>query len=255
VIPQDKLIIALDVDELEQARTLVGLLRDHAGAFKIGKQLFTRYGPESVRMVLRQGGRVFLDLKYHDIPATVARAAREAVRLGAFMFNVHATGGHAMMRAAAAAVRDAAAEFGCARPALLAVTVLTSLGPEDLRPLGIRDGAAELVGRLALLARDAGMDGVVASPNEIALIRQACGADFLIVTPGIRPLSSAHDDQKRTMTPGGAIAAGADYLVVGRPVTAAADPAAALLAIRAETTGAHSDAPGGGCREYPVRQD
>jgi orotidine-5'-phosphate decarboxylase len=237
VIPQDKLIVALDVEELEQARELALLLKDHAGAFKIGKQLFTRYGPESVRMVLQHGGRVFLDLKYHDIPATAARAAREAVRLGVFMFNVHAAGGAAMMRAAVAATRDAAAEFGCARPMLLAVTVLTSLGPEDLRPLGIRDDAAGLVRRLAVLARDAGMDGVVASPNEVADVRKLCGPEFLIVTPGIRPVSAGPDDQKRTMTPGGAIDAGADYIVVGRPVTAASDPRAAARAIREEAAG------------------
>lgn len=229
-VPNAKIIVALDVEELDQARRLISLLKDQVGAFKIGKQLFTRYGPESIRMVHAAGSRVFLDLKFHDIPSTVANASREAARHGVFMFNVHALGGLAMMQQAARAARDMAAPLGPERPRVLAVTVLTSLEAQDLAPLGFSGDLEQLVVRLARLAQQAGLDGVVASPREIEAVRQACGPAFLIVTPGIR-LAGAADDQKRTMTPAEAMRAGADYIVVGRPVTRAPDPVAAVAMI------------------------
>jgi orotidine-5'-phosphate decarboxylase len=220
----NRLIIALDVDELERARQLVSLLKGAVGMFKIGKQLFTRYGPQAVAMVQDLGGEVFLDLKFHDIPNTVARAAEEAVRHGVCMFNVHASGGFGMMQQTVAAVQAGAAALKQRRPLVLGVTVLTSLAAKDLTDLGINGTVAEQVVRLARLARSAGLDGVVASPLEIAMIKKECGRDFLVVTPGVRPAASAAGDQKRVLTPGGAIRNGADYIVVGRPITGAADP-------------------------------
>lgn len=227
----DKIIIALDVEELDGALKLVGLLKDHVGAFKIGKQLFTRYGPEAVRMIHECSARVFLDLKFHDIPTTVAKASREVTRLGVFMFNIHAMGGFDMMRQAVNAVHEMAFSLNCERPKVLAVTVLTSLGPEDLQRIGISADVEELVIRFARLGKDAGVDGVVASPREIGAIKKEYGSDFLVVTPGIRPESSEGHDQKRTMTPGEAIQTGADYIVVGRPVTQAPDPLAVVKSI------------------------
>ena len=220
----DKIIIALDVEDLNDALKLAGLLKEHVGAFKIGKQLFTRYGPEAVRMIHECGGRVFLDLKFHDIPATVAKATREVTRLEVFMFNIHSMGGFDMMSQAVNAVREMALSLNCIRPKILAVTVLTSLGTEDLQRFGISADVEELVIRLARLGKDAGVDGVVASPREVPAIKKECGSDFIVVTPGIRPGFSEEHDQKRTMTPGEAICAGADYIVVGRPVTQAPDP-------------------------------
>lgn len=228
---QNKIIIALDVEELLEAQKLVDILHDKVGAFKIGKQLFTRCGPEALRMIHDRGGRVFLDLKFHDIPATVAHASCEAARHGVFMFNMHALGGFAMMKQAVDAVSALSRSLNRPRPVLLAVTVLTSLGPEDLQQIGITSPLEELVTRLARLARDAGMDGVVASPREIRTIKDACGKEFLVVTPGIRPRESAAHDQKRIMTPAEAVQAGADYIVVGRPVTGAADPRTAVQKI------------------------
>lgn len=230
----EKIIAALDVDSLDRARELVECLSGTVGAFKIGKQLFTRCGPEAVTMVQEGGGRVFLDLKYHDIPTTVALAGCEAARLGVFMFNVHALGGSAMIAATVKAVRETAEQAGTPLPLVLAVTVLTSMGRTDLAEIGLHEPVAQMVVRLACMARDAGADGVVASPQEISLIKDACGPDFLVVTPGIRPASADLNDQKRAMTPAGAIAAGADFLVIGRPVTHAPDPRAAAMAIAAE---------------------
>lgn len=239
--PARKIIVALDVDEISRARALVEQLSGRVGAFKIGKQLFTRCGPAAVRMVHERGGRVFLDLKFHDIPATVALASREAARLGVFMFNVHAAGGSAMMRAAAEAARAAAVEFGCTAPVVLGVTVLTSLGEDDLRDLGIRTGVQETVVARARAATAAGLDGVVASPREIVPVKNACGGNFLVVTPGVRPAAAAIQDQKRVTTPAMALQSGADYLVIGRPVTAAPDPVAAVESIARELeTAAHA---------------
>ena len=231
---KSRIIVALDVDELEKAKNLVKLLKDDVAAFKIGKQLFTRCGPDAVKMVHDEGGRVFLDLKFHDIPTTVAKASLEVMRLGVFMFNMHASGGLDMMKKAVSAVKEKTLEKGETKPIILAVTVLTSQGPEDLKRLGINMEMEEMVVNLASLAKEAGVDGVVASPKEIQAIRKACGKDFVIVTPGIRPASSSKDDQKRSMTPLEAVNAGADYIVVGRPITQAEDPLSAAQSINIE---------------------
>jgi orotidine-5'-phosphate decarboxylase len=235
---KDKIIVALDVEDLPAALRLVELLHNDVGAFKIGKQLFTASGPDAVRQVHERGGRVFLDLKFHDIPTTVAKASLEAARLGVFMFNMHALGGFAMMQEAVRAVR--ATPGAQAGPLMIAVTVLTSMGPDDLKPLGLTLPVDELVVRLARLAKEAGMNGVVASPREIGLIKKACGPDFLVVTPGIRPAGAEANDQKRAMTPGEAVQAGADFIVVGRPITHAIDPQAAARSIAQEMSPALS---------------
>jgi orotidine-5'-phosphate decarboxylase len=232
------LIFALDVDSFEEAEGWVKQLHDKVGMFKVGKQLFTRCGPEIVHMIRAEGGEVFLDLKYHDIPNTVAMAGVEACRLGARMFNVHALGGLEMMQTTVAAANEWCGQNNVPRPILLAVTILTSSTEETLRQVGIDRPVTEMVPRLAALAKQAGFDGVVASPKEVGLIRAACGPDFLIVTPGVRPSFAAANDQKRVMTPADAIAAGASYLVIGRPISAAADPVAAADAILAEIAGA-----------------
>ena len=228
---KNKIIIALDVDSLERARDLVDLLHSATGAFKIGKQLFTRYGPQAISMVHDAGGAVFLDLKFHDIPNTVARASAEVVRHGVMMFNMHAMGGFEMMQQTVAAVRRMAENLGVRRPLVLAVTVLTSLAESDLAAVGIAAGIKEQVRRLAQLAQSAGVDGVVASPQEIEVVKTACGSEFLVVTPGVRPKAAGADDQKRILSPGEAIRKGADYIVVGRPVIEAPDPLAAVQEI------------------------
>lgn len=222
--PKGRLIVALDVDSPERAAALVEELRDEVGLFKVGKQLFVRSGPQIVRAIRERGGEVFLDLKFHDIPRTVANASIEATRLGVKMFDVHASGSLVMMRRAVQAVNRTCRTEGLSRPLILGVTVLTSLSVEDLRMVGVRAGIRSQVVRLASLAKEAGMDGVVSSPLEAARIRKACGAGFKIVTPGVRLAGADWDDQKRVMTPGGAIEAGADYIVVGRTITAASDP-------------------------------
>jgi orotidine-5'-phosphate decarboxylase len=228
---RSKIIFALDVNGVAEIDRYAEILAGKVGMFKVGKELFTSCGPEAVRAVQRRGGQVFLDLKYHDIPNTVAKAMLEAARLGVQLTNLHALGGAEMMETAARAVRK---EFGDNRPRLLAVTILTSSTAETLRGVGIEHPLEQMVVRLARLAQDSGMDGVVASPREIGLIRAACGPDFLIVTPGVRPSFAAADDQKRIMTPAEAVAAGADYLVIGRPIAKAADPAAAAELIADE---------------------
>ena len=226
---RSKIIFALDVEGFAEAEHWVSTLTGHVGMFKVGKQLFTGHGPDIVRMVQNFGGDVFLDLKYHDIPNTVAMASVEAARLGAKLINLHALGGYEMM---AKTVEALGHEFpGRERSRVLAVTILTSSTGETLREVGIEHPVAEMVVRLAKLAHKAGIDGVVASPLEVSLIREACGPDFLIVTPGVRPAFAAADDQKRIMTPGEAVRAGADYLVIGRPISAAKDPLAAAEAI------------------------
>lgn len=227
-----KIIFALDVHCLDDIDRWADTLAGKVGMFKVGKELFTSCGPAAVKAVQRHGGQVFLDLKYHDIPNTVASAMCEAARLGVQLANLHALGGAEMMEAAATAVQN---EFsGADRPRLLAVTILTSSTAETLRQVGIEYSVQDMVVRLALLAKESGMDGVVASPLEIALIREACGPDFLIVTPGVRPPFAAVDDQKRIMTPAEAVSSGADYLVIGRPIAKAADPVQAAEWIAAE---------------------
>ncbi len=223
---RERLIVALDVPDLPSAERLVETLRGHVGMFKVGSQLFTAAGPAFVRE-LAASAPVFLDLKYHDIPNTVASAVAAASALGASLVNVHALGGLEMMRAAVKA-------RGGARSKLLAITVLTSHDEASLARLGVAGPLPETVGRLARLAQEAGMDGVVASPHEVGLIREACGPDFLVVTPGIRPAGASRGDQARPATPAGAMRAGSTYLVVGRPITEAAQPDAAADAIVAE---------------------
>lgn len=231
--PRERVLAAIDTPSLDAALALVAGLQPHVGGFKVGLELCTAAGaPRVVEAVAAAGGAVFLDLKLHDIPNTVAGAVRSACRLGPAvrMLTLHTAGGSAMLRAAA----EAAATFA-ERPLLLGVTVLTSVDAAALRDeLGVGAAMEEHVVRLALLARDAGLDGVVASPHEAPAIRRACGDDLLIVTPGVRPAWASADDQRRVLTPAEALGAGADFLVVGRPISAAPDPAAAAARIVAE---------------------
>jgi len=229
--PKDKLIFALDVDHFAAAQQWVNLLKDRVGMFKVGKQLFTHSGPKVIDMIRQKGQRVFLDLKYHDIPNTVAKAGEEATKLNVSMFNLHALGGLEMMEKTLKASRAAAKSLGIPRPLILAVTLLTSMDEETLKEVGVQGPILEEVGKLAFLAMNAGLDGVVASPKEIGIIRQRCGKNFLIITPGIRLPSDKKDDQKRTLSPKDALAAGADYLVVGRPIREAKDPLEAIRRI------------------------
>ena len=232
--PKDKLIVALDVDSLNSARGIIDKLYPMVKIFKIGSQLFTNVGPSAVELVRACGGKVFLDLKFHDIPNTVANAARAATRLGVFMINLHVQGGFDMMKSAAAAVTDEAKKLNVQRPIVLGVTVLTSIGEKDLKDLEIRKGVKTQVTYLAKLAKDARLDGVVASAEELQPIRWACGDDFVIVTPGIRPQWAQKGDQKRTATPKEAIKLGANYIVVGRPIIEAEDPKTAAEKILKE---------------------
>ena len=235
---RERLIVALDVGDLGEVKELVKLLASEVGMFKVGKQLFTHAGPQAVRLIQELGGEVFLDLKFHDIPNTVAKAAVEATRLGVKMFNVHAFGSLEMMRAMAKEARRVCHQQNLRKPIMLAVTVLTSLNQDDLKRVGVDGRVADQVVRLALLTKEAGMDGVVASPHEVADIRSACGRRFVIVTPGIRPRDAGRNDQQRVMTPADAIQASVDYIVVGRPILAAKDPVAAARKIIAEMQGA-----------------
>jgi orotidine-5'-phosphate decarboxylase len=222
---RDKLIVALDVDTKAKALALVDRLLEVTGTFKIGSQLFTAAGPDIVRHVIAKGAKIFLDLKFHDIPATVAAAGEEATRLGVSIFNIHGTGGGEMMKRTADAVSECAEREGLSRPKVIAVTVLTSSDAIELDQVGIERSPADQAVLLARLAIAHGMDGVVASPQEISLVRSISGAaDFIIVTPGVRPAGSQKHDQKRVMSPAEAIARGADYLVVGRPILSATDP-------------------------------
>jgi len=230
---REKVLVALDVESTAEALRLADTLRGSVGGFKIGSRLFTSEGPMMVRTLTERGERVFLDLKFHDIPNTVATAVAAATELGAWMINVHASGGTAMMRAAHEAAHEAAAKRKSTPPLVIAVTVLTSMNQAALRETGIVIDLQDQVLRLAELTKEAGLDGVVASPRETQAIRSRCGIGFTIVTPGIRggTAAASKDDQARTMTPVEAIAAGASYLVVGRPIIAAPDPVAAARAI------------------------
>ena len=218
------ILVALDVDTTAQALAAAHTVRGHVGGLKIGKQLFTSEGPTLVRELAARGDRVFLDLKYHDIPNTVAGAVRAATTLGVWMINVHASGGLLMMQAARQAAEQASRHQD-QRPLVIAVTVLTSMDEAALASVGVSRTTAEQVGALAAMAQDAGLDGVVASPHEIGVIRARCGPDFQIVTPGIRSGPAiAGDDQARTLSAAEAMAAGANYLVIGRPILKAPDP-------------------------------
>ncbi len=231
---KDQLIVALDMSDHQSALALVDRLAPAVDFFKVGLQLFTSAGPKIVKEILQRDCRVFLDLKLHDIPNTVGLAAVQAGRMGVQMLTVHTLGGEEMMRWARRAVDEGARREGWVPPRLLGVTVLTSMLPEDLHAIGIRMSLETTVSLLAGQARGAGMDGVVASPRELKLLRQAGLGDLTFVIPGIRPPGGSRQDQARTATPGEAIRDGADYLVVGRPITAAADPLAAALQIQRE---------------------
>jgi orotidine-5'-phosphate decarboxylase len=236
------ILVALDVESAAKAIELADVLRGAVGGFKIGKQLFTAAGPAMVRELTNRGDRVFLDLKFHDIPNTVAGAVQSAIGTGAWMVNVHASGGSAMMKAAAESARNTAGKLMQPRPLVIAVTVLTSMDDQALAEIGVGRAMVDQVVHLAKLAKAAGLDGVVASPQEITAIRNACGPDFQIVTPGIRPRregsgqapdQQGKDDQARTLTPAEAMTAGASYLVIGRPITAAPNPREAAERIAA----------------------
>jgi orotidine-5'-phosphate decarboxylase len=231
----ERLIVALDVEDAVSARSIVSELRGRVGAFKIGLQLFTSAGPGLVREFCDAGEQIFLDLKFHDIPNTVAKASVEAVRLGVWMFNVHAAGGSEMMNRTVGEVSEFCESASVSKPKIIAVTVLTSSTDATLLETGVQKSAMDQVLDLAKLAENCDLDGVVASPREAHGIRaQAIREGFLIVTPGVRPKSATFDDQKRVMTPVEALAAGSDYLVIGRPVAAAANRTAAVDAIVSE---------------------
>jgi len=231
--PAARIIVGLDFPEAASALTLVDRLDPSTCALKIGKELFTSAGPDVVRACVARGFRVFLDLKFHDIPNTVGQACAAATRLGVWMLNVHASGGPAMLDAAREGVQRAARDAGQRAPLLIGVTVLTSLSDDDLAAVGVRDNAQTQTLRLAKLAQTHGLDGVVCSPHEVPALRAAARSDFLLVTPGIRLDDATSDDQTRIATPERALQAGADYLVIGRPITRAHDAPAELRAIRA----------------------
>ncbi|WP_371381632.1 orotidine-5'-phosphate decarboxylase [Sporomusa aerivorans] len=231
---RNRLIVALDVATMAEVRQLVEELGDAVSYYKVGMQLFYGVGMECLDYLRQQGKDVFLDLKMHDIPNTVAQGAASLTRLGAAMINVQASGGTAMMRAAAETVAETARKYNLPRPRLIAVTVLTSMDENEWATLRNAASIPDQVVHLAQMAKEAGLDGVVASPQEAKLIREACGREFAIVTPGVRPRGAALNDQSRVATPADALKAGAHYLVVGRPITAAKDPRAAALAILEE---------------------
>lgn len=232
--PNERLIVALDVGTKKRAIAIVKTLKSYVNIFKVGSELFTSCGPEIVREVKKNGCEVFLDLKFHDIPHTAARAAAAASRLGVFMLNVHALGGIDMMKKAAEAARDEAEKAKQNQPKIIAVTILTSMDKNSLEKIGINDNMETQVLRLAGIAKDAGLDGVVASPSEVKVIRRDFGGDFLIVTPGVRPSDAATDDQKRIATPKETVDNGADFIVVGRPIIEAPDPLVAVKKILEE---------------------
>ena len=231
-----RIVLSLDYSDADSAYELVKKLDPTLCRLKVGKELFTSSGPAFIEKLIHNGFDVFMDLKFHDIPNTVAKACNVAANLGVWMLNVHASGGRPMLAAAREAI-----EKNNHQPLLIAVTVLTSLVAEDLKEIGIDSGLTEQVLRLARLTKDTGLDGVVCSAAEISQLRSELGNDFCLVTPGIRPAGSSHDDQKRIMNPTEAIKAGSDYLVIGRPITQAEDPLIALREIEAEINSALVD--------------
>lgn len=237
--PTSKILLPLDLNTADKAIDMARRTADEVGGFKVGLELINAAGFDILDRLQDLGGadaKIFYDCKFHDIPNTVAGASRAAGRRGVWMMNVHALGGREMMRAAVQGAREGADAAGVPRPLVIAVTILTSISASVLEgELGIKGGVAAVVADLARLAQDSGCSGVVASPHEIAVIREACGPEFLIVTPGVRPAGADVGDQKRVMTPGEAVRAGADYLVIGRPITGASDPAEAARRINAET--------------------
>ncbi len=233
MIDGPRVIVALDFPDGQTALEFVQQLPPGSCRLKVGKELFTSAGPELVRQLVGMGHDVFLDLKFHDIPNTVARACEAAAQLGVWMVNVHASGGRRMMEAASTALQNCTSAEG-RKPLLIGVTVLTSMGAEDLAEIGVNVEPAAQVERLAQLANASGLDGVVCSPREAGQLRAQLGDDFVLVTPGVRPAGASNDDQTRVMTPADAIRDGAGYLVIGRPVTQATDPVSALEAINAE---------------------
>lgn len=238
MVGKKKICLALDVDDSQRAIDFVIELKDYIGLFKVGFQLFVNEGPSVVERIVEKGGQVFLDLKLHDIPNTVAAAARSMVRLGVSMFNVHASGGKEMVRAAVISTQEEAAKKGVDRPLVLAVTVLTSINEEILRDeLLIQRGVKDTVCRMAEVAKAGGADGVIASPQEVPIIRKVCGSDFLIVTPGVRPKWSAIGDQKRITTPSDAIKLGSDWIVIGRPIMDSDNPVESTLSVIQEIIG------------------
>lgn len=229
--PKDRLIVALDVDNEKKALELVSALKGHVKIFKVGSELFSSCGPTVIEKIKEKGCKVFLDLKFHDIPNTVAKAAAAVTKLKPFMFNVHALGGYEMMKAAKEAVDKAASSLRIDRPKVLAVTILTSMDKNDLKKIGVNVNIEPLILKLARLAKDAGLDGVIASPFEVAFIRKRFGKSFLIVTPGVRPSWAPAGDQKRFATPREAVKSGADYIVIGRPIIESANPKDAVKRI------------------------
>ena len=241
---RERLVLALDVNNFKKAEELVDKLTDYVGVFKIGNQLFTAEGAKVIKMIQEKGGKVFLDLKFHDIPNTVARAAEVVSKLGVYIFDLHTSGGYEMMKAAVEASKKSSFALGISKPLILGVTLLTSINQEILeKEIGIKKSLEEQVVHLAKLAEAAGLDGVVASPWEIKALRAACGEGFVILTPGIRPVclcvtrrqaDKSDDDQKRIMTPQEAIKLGADFIVIGRPITNATNPVKASQEILKE---------------------
>lgn len=236
--PKERIILALDVSGYEEAVFTVQRFKERIDIFKVGSELFTTAGPKIIERLHNMGKKVFLDLKFHDIPNTVVKSALAVARLGVFMFNVHTLGGAEMMKQTARALTGYSLENNAERPRLIGVTILTSIDKDALRDeLGVQVGMTTQVKHLAGLAQRAGLDGVVASPEDAEMIRSRFGRGFIIVTPGIRPSWAGADDQKRAMTPRKAVQAGADYLVIGRAVTAQADPVGALKRIEEEIAG------------------
>jgi orotidine-5'-phosphate decarboxylase len=225
---KDKIIIALDVHTIKEAEKLVDMLSPYIRIFKVGMELFYSCGPKAIDIIKKYDREIFLDLKFHDIPNTVYSASKAASRLGVFMFNVHASGGKDMMKAAVEGAEEESGISGVDRPRILGVTVLTSMDEQALLETGVKTSPREQVLNLAVLSKESGLDGVVASPQEASLIRKEMGNDFLIVTPGIRPETSDKEDQKRIAAPEEAVKSGADYIVIGRPVTKAKDPIEAI---------------------------